>query len=393
MKKSIIPVAAFIAGMAIVPSVFAVDQPDTADDANTYTQWDDLMGCLKGEKAGVSTASTCKLGSDMKGTRNATLEVGGSEGVNITLDLNGHSFEGSYAGGSFFTTGKGSFTITGDGDDMITSIVNVAGEGAFTLAEGVTLKGDQPVLVSTNDKAVNVTIDGTLENTGTGYTIATNGDAKKANVVINGAIKSEKGYGVKQYAGTVALNGANVEAATGLYIEGGKLAVNNSTIAGTGFGQNGAALQVHSTATEKNVESIRIDGSSLSSKDGYAIYVEGDSGHGKTDLGEFILNNVKLIAKDENTFVLAKEHSKENKPGFANYLVDGKNHDALALETIKGSYESPAEQGDDEPTTDAEGDKTENPNTADTIATYITIATVAMLGLGATAFVAKKSNR
>ena len=53
-----------------------------------------------------------------------------------------------------------------------------------------------------------------------------------------------------------------------------------------------------------------------------------------------------------------------------------------------GVDDEPADEGDDK-TDDGET----NPNTADSIATYLTIATVALLGLGATAFVAKKSNR
>ncbi len=72
-------------------------------------------------------------------------------------------------------------------------------------------------------------------------------------------------------------------------------------------------------------------------------------------------------------------------------------HDGeTVLSTAKGSYGTlaacDATAAEDEGEED-EGEKTENPNTADTIATYMTIAAVALLGLGATAFVAKKSNR
>ena len=83
MKKSIIPVAAFIAGMAIVPSVFAVDNnPVVSITKWNGTNTDGLAQCLS-----YSEGDVCKLTGD--------LETNGSGYANInknmTLDLDGHT--------------------------------------------------------------------------------------------------------------------------------------------------------------------------------------------------------------------------------------------------------------------------------------------------------------
>ena len=76
--------------------------------------------------------------------------------------------------------------------------------------------------------------------------------------------------------------------------------------------------------------------------------------------------------------------SSEIAESFPEATYDGEPIDLEAITTAWDSIPESESTPEENP---------ENPNTADAIATYITIAAVALVGLGATAVVAYKSRR
>ncbi len=402
MKKSIIPVAAFIAGMAIVPSVFAEDY----DNYKALTNWAGVVECLQEEGTGYCDASNVNVMaitndvSTVKGTK--TLDLGDK-----TLTVN------SDAAKAAFTVGDGaSLTIkdgTIDSKDTKRAPVVVYGGGRLTI-ENTDIKSVSSAVwfkeATGKDSTITVDDNSTLEAAGNSAVITiTNAanartstiniageldgnkafavDAKNGgnfNLTLSGLVHSDENDAIQLGGGTLILDGATVSAeARGMAavsLWGGTVKVKNcATVAG-----GTAALYV---AESKSIEEIAIINSTLKSIDGSVF-------DGKGEVKNVAISGSYLKAANDDTKV------KGGDIKFLAYDYDGKEHTDVQLSQTDGSYGNPAvncdatvEPGDEE----NKGEEAENPNTADTIATYLTIATVALLGLGATAFVAKKSNR
>lgn len=325
----------------------------------------------------------------------------------MTLDLQGNTltFEEGYSVTSAFDIAENaSLTIT-DGTIIYkgtsgANLVNVAKNGALTIDANIrTVKpivagaASNVVLTAGHTLEGNLTVTGDTDTSTFGAGAATvelNGiidgaysQANDVNATITGSITNANGNAVAAQSGSVTLNGAHLEAtgekgsAVFLSGEDGSLTVKGCSVLSS---TNSAGLYISATA---NVSSVTINNSTLKSTNNSAIL-----GGGKIDT--VIINGSRFEA-EENANV------KSGSTVFTHATYDGTvlGDEENVLQDAKGTYgvdtvacDAPAaDEGEDK------GEEAENPNTADTIATYMTIAAVALLGLGATAFVAKKSNR
>ncbi len=371
MKKSIIPVAAFIAGMAIVPSVFAAPEEQAATQ---YDAVQTLRGCLQT----TEETKTCKLTDDFN--ENDDTFASGDVTINkdVTLDLNGGELK--FKGHSLIINGK--LTIVSDSEALV-SFANVTGdaikvvgdEATVTIGENVTVDSGKALAINSNGE---VTVNGEINGA--------NGIWMSAGkTTVNGLIDTD-GYAVKVSGGDFIAKGATLNAGTGnaLLIESADAPANAITV----------NVSKSTLASEEN-NTIAVDGKEVTAPLDYKA-VFGLSPKNKDDakkygaLKSFVLANVDLSTEGEDKHV----YNNNGKVTFAEWSVDGKTSTEanLAALTAYNTIDDAVVDPTDEPE-DPTDDDAENPNTADTIATYLTIATVALLGLGATAFVAKKSNR
>lgn len=393
MKKSIIPVAAFIAGMAIVPSVFAADNGVDTSIKDIAT----LANCVgKGEQA------TCTYAGDKDLVENASyFDVKKS----VTIDLGGHKLtveKGTAKGGAFQIANGATLTITNGfiegniGDE----IIKVNNGGSLVL--NADLRAAKPIVASEPEKVViNSTVYANSTNAAVVVTGATDTFGKTASVVeingtingtytqsnyvngtINGAVSATNADAVKfNNGGTLTVKGqlTSTGNAGAIYFNGGSkasLIVKCATLTA-----DGAALFI-----DGEVSNLNIENSTLTSKNGSTI-----NGTAASKVATVTIDGSRFVAKSDKKV-------KDGGTNFVKATYDGRElaEDENVLSTATGSYgtlvacDAPAaNEGEEE----GKEDGAENPNTADTIATYLTIAAVALLGLGATAFVAKKSNR
>ena len=393
MKRVIIPVAAFIAGMAIVPSVFAAEGVTKTDIESGGT----LRECL----AATDKNATCVLKDSFTWTPTADGQT-----IDITkamvLDLNGEKL--TIANGAsktpFDIKENGSLTIVnGTIENLSTKKINVSKNGSLTIDANVkssVVAGEASHIVLGAGR----TLEGSLEvNGGTDYTVFGAGaadveinghidgyysQANNVNATINGSI-TFAGDAVKvANKGSLTLNGARINATAGSAVV---LNGNDGNITVKGCSElaaaaaAGAAMYINAGA---DVASLTINNSTLKNTAGSVI-----NGAGKIET--VAINGSRFEAKGETTAVKAGTTTFTHATYDGRVLADDEN----VLQEAKGTYgvdtvacdATAADEGEEK------GEETDNPNTADTIATYLTIATVALLGLGATAFVAKKSNR
>ena len=419
MKKYIIPVAAFIAGMAIVPSVFAEGDPLSAT-VFSVKDADALKTCISGEFAECVLSDDLALNSDVNITRDMVLNLNGH---NITFTSTNFNILGGnvvFKGGTITHENGGSYPL-------VRVIKDAEADSSFTLEEGATLDGGegwalgvygtaQAQAADAGKKLLTVNIYGDLISTGSAFSVEGNtgeGTGIKAPVVnFTGTVTGGDTAAAMYLAGNanVNLNGATVTAGTGIVMRAGNLKINNSTVTATAdnaaagttmsgsFTPSGAALQLEYVDAGPYDAGITVEAnnSSLTSESAAAIYAHGDNASVAKSL---TLNKVQLEGNGDTNGNSPRFYDANNAFGEKNATIDGHKMTTSIINTLNALAAYDTRDAAAEPTNpddlgdDAEGDDAENPNTADTIATYLTIATVALLGLGATAFVAKKSNR
>ena len=398
MKKYIIPVAAFIAGMAIVPSVFAADNGNDT----SIKSLGDLDKCV--ESGEYDTCTYAGNAKDLAFNSDGTIEVK----KDITINLGGQKMDitKSNSNGAFQIADGATLTITNGSIEGLSSYENAVFSVAGSLVLDTDVKAVKPFDTTSPEKIV---INSNVYGLGTGVLLSVDGPASffnttpatveingllssngatayaykqggNVNATIRGSVSQEGGDAVVINAGTVALEGATLNAkASALFLSGeSKATIKCSTITS----KDGAALYINGGA---KIESLIIKSSALTSTNASTI----NGGNA---------SEVKTVTIDGSRFVAKKDAMvKVGGTNFVKATYDGRElaEDENVLTTAKGSYGTLAacDATADEDEGEDKGEEAENPNTADTIATYMTIAAVALLGLGATAFVAKKSNR
>lgn len=396
MKKSIIPVAAFIAGMAIVPSVFAADN-GVDNSIDTIAK---LADCVSEGKQAVCTyagdeADLVANAGYFNVKKDVTIDLGN---MNLTVDKT------IDAAGAFQVADDATLTIVHgsiEADDGLgTPVIKINKGGSLVL--NADLKAKNPIVATEPEKVVvnsavyatgsnaALTVNGADDTFGTTASVVEingtiNGTYTQSNYVngtINGAVSATNADAVKfNNGGTLTVKGqlTSTGNAGAIYFNGGSkasLIVKCATLTA-----DGAALFI-----DGEVSNLNIENSTLTSKNGSTI-----NGTAASKVATVTIDGSRFVAKSDKKV-------KDGGTNFVKATYDGRElaEDENVLSTATGSYgtlvacDAPAaNEGEEE----GKEDGAENPNTADTIATYLTIAAVALLGLGATAFVAKKSNR
>ena len=404
MKKTLLatlPVAAFVAGMAVVPSVFAAGGNDN------ITDWAGLSTCLKDPDQ-----TTCKLGT-FTGVTGATIEVEGTK----TLDLNSQTVTTESAGALFelrendkLTIANGTMKATKPGAGI--RLWGGAAETAAAVSTSLTIESnaiiqDLNLMITNNEPnkynyGSQLDVYGQVLNTGIGNNVIyIDGDVNNTtnapviNIHDGARVESIKGDKIPFYLagyGTTTIGQATVKGVSGVAIKAGVLNLNGANIEATGnynsgepysngVYSTGAAVQIEANASYAGQIDVNINGgTSLTSAQGNAIQAYGNA---QNQVKELALEGENIVLKSaEGRPVLGV--SSEIAESFPEATYDGEPIDLEAITTAWDSIPESESTPEENP---------ENPNTADAIATYITIAAVALVGLGATAVVAYKSRR
>ena len=300
MKKSIITAtaAAFVVGMAILPSVYAADLDEKC---NNVTEFSVLAECIDSAE---ENGGTITLGSDIILNSYQEIDAAGKE---IIIDLGKYTI--TRKTGSTFSLENGDLTIKGNGGKIISE--NGLGNGSFyvfgsgnthlTIEKGVTLSGDSPLVISNNGVNTGIVVDiyGDIINdikpevsSVDTSAIAVHGLVKTGNPKINiyGNVKSNFDAGIYQ-AGDSTINlmpGSSVSGASGIVIKSGDLNINGATVtatgkssdgvsSGSGFTSTGAAIQIDSNSVYAGDINISIEDSSIASENGNSIQAYGDN--------------------------------------------------------------------------------------------------------------------
>ena len=410
MKKSLLatlPVAAFVAGMAVVPSVFA-------DSPSSIANWGELTTCLTSPEE-----TTCTLGD-------AGFAVGGGTTIEVvgtkTLNLNGQTITGNGSNGLFNLNNNTNLTIENGNINAGADAVGIRLKGEnpdatansthLTIAQNVTLTDTMIMLSSGNVKAnygSQVDVYGTLTGNAARWLVQINGNISndKNAPVINihdGAVVS----GGKTTALYLAGNGiTNIDKATvsgpsGIIIKAGELNLNGAQLTATGgyeaanpsdtgAASTGAGIQIESYEPPYQGDiTLNIADSTVSSTNGYAMQEYGKADTTQVQaLKEINLSgNVTLTSADDKpAFYVDAATVGENANSYE-LAINGAKVDNTVLTSAEGTFTIT-----DEPAPETPADTTPNPDTADPIALYATIAAVALIGLGATAVMGKKARR
>lgn len=386
MKKSLIvtlPVAAFVAGMAVVPSVFAADTlPAKCNtDVKDYASFNAAYG--------DEQCTTITLNGDVAVESNTFITIS----KDLTLDLNGFKISRSAPEGNTVisinspanvtiqdSSEEQDGTIEYDGTSSAgpTRAVTVDSNskltvngGNFVGEDGIGLWGDNPVL--------NVAGGKIIAKDGNGIT-GNGANTHNATVSItDGTIESPNGAAIYQpETGNLNVSGGTLSGKVGIVARAGTIDITGGTINASGTGEE----QIGDLADPK----VPL---------GVGVYVNNVSGSYNKGANVSIANatinatneNPVLAYQAENPGeeikVLAGTTFNGTKPteAYLGDLVIGPNNVVMTETDLEKLLEEMANQN------------TENPDTADSIAMYITIAAVALLGLGATTLIAKKARR
>ena len=214
-------------------------------------------------------------------TTASTLKIWDSWG-NVTLDLNGHTYESTAKSGNTFELQENS---------------------NITFKNG-TLKGAAASVVGCPYDNTTLILDGvTVE--ATGYGVATNGSNSKNTVTIkNGSvIKSSNDVGVFfPSGGTLTIENSTIEGKTGVQIYAGSLKISDATITATGDSTgaiggdgsilDGAAVSIVNREGYKGLDTIEITSGTFTAASGIAAIqaygVESSEKTGWTDVGDTV---------------------------------------------------------------------------------------------------------
>ena len=396
MRKTLLatlPVAAFVAGVAVVPSVFALDE--------SYDNWDGLKTCL------ITPDSTCTLKADLE----ADLT---SSGViladNVTLNLGTHTLTINGTTKAIWVDQGHKATITGPGKIQSEEGYGVAVEGniagdptELTIGEGVEINAAKPLGVyyntaGTDQNVSKIQIDGTLTSTSSAA-LDINGKIRQdgPEITITGTLNGVTAGIYQAGSSTITINNGKVSGKSGIVTKAGTLILNNAQVIATGaysegnlayeqggnYALNGAALQIVSQTAEGDGNTttyagdidIQINNSTLTSQNGNAIQAFGQGGE-KSGIA-----SITMSGDTHLTSAAGLPAFSNGVEGFAGVTEDGKVID------LNSNSVWPI------PVPETPADTTPNPDTADPISLYITIAAVALIGLSATAVLAKKARR
>lgn len=331
MKKFIIPMVALTFGLAIAPSVKAVAPTDSCHQP--------------GVDAGKSTCNVESKTYSIVLNGDAALDIEVEQDETFTVDLAGHKLTNySNALAVILVKSGGTFTLQDSSTDKTGSVTTKDGstgnvpiidnKGTFDLQGGTITTQRVNTALIYNDKNANLTISG-------------------------GSLKTSGG------------DGTLANSAWGLTNAG------TTTITGGVFDQQGKVSLI------QNEGSLIIDGGSYTaSEESYSLITNSSNGENPSltiNNGDFQTNLVISSAegaKNENTTITGGTF--KNPSNIVEYLASGLEFDENG--TVVEKKETPSSST--EAQNPKEDTNTKNPNTADNIVLYVTIATLAVISLG-----------
>ena len=378
MKKSLLvtlPVAAFVAGMAVVPSVFA-DEPNCNDISDATA-----LG------AALSQCETINLKAGAQISVEELLNVNAKD---VTLNLNGATVtRTNEEGNSVFNVENQSLTVNGPGKIVYsekgvgpTRAITAGENGTVTVNGGAELVGDNGIAVWGAGAKVYFK-DGTITATENGI----NGNGAESSdstiEISGGTINAGAAVVYMPQSGNLNITGGTQTGYIGVVTRAGTVNITGGTLKATGD------------------EPMQIGDADVEFPGGVAVIVDSqtpgyDTGTPKATIGagatiEAANTEEGAVLAYENAEGAAEEITIEKgatflgaapKAAYLDSMVIGPNNKVMTQAEADKMAEELANQG-----------KTENPDTADSIALYATIAAVALVGLGATAVIAKKARR
>lgn len=246
----------------------------------------------------AKTGNVCKLDNDIEVTE--TLNI--TDGVEVTVDLNGHNIANSEANvDPLFYINNGSLDVTGTGTitapkDTFSLLGNTVVGGAATTAKlkidsEVEVVSDTSNCIYLKGKGAQADVYGNLLSKSTKYaTIQGNGSVSETVDNGNTVINIYEGASVINYnnfaiyhpqSGTLTVNGGIIQGMTGIEMRSGNLIVNGGRIVGeyvptdveangNGSTTNGAGIAVAQHTTENPIN-VTISGGTI---EGYTALYE-----------------------------------------------------------------------------------------------------------------------
>lgn len=424
MKKSLFATLPIVAAMAISPFIAS----SVLASAGPSSDWNGLDTCIKGElnrdpvpENWNRVCGGAGVIDDWNGPINITsgkefeLMIGpkyadqsglailkaSSENAYINVETGATLTLSGVSGGTiisnFANTQKGIITLNGSSDSAHPTTLIIEG--------GIAIEGINPVVINTSTgDNVKIVIKGSLNNTtlipGVVNSALQVPSSASSGVIIEvtGSLSSTVGTGLFQAGSATTTLSGSITGLTGILVKSGTVTLSNATVTATGSyvpgtdlsgtdTPSGAALQINAASpvqrTANNIAVNINDNSKLISQQGNAIQVYGAENAVAPAIA--MTNGVSLV-------------SAAGYPVLGNFLstevpvtVNGTPVDLLSTSV----YPIPTPTAPDatqESSASIDSDEA-NPDTADPIALYLTIAVVALLGLGTTILVAKKTNR
>lgn len=378
MKKSLLatlPVAAFVSGMAVVPSVFADGLPAECSDVDSK---DGLMTALGNSQC---TTINLKQGASIN-------DITGLLTVNrdLTLNLNGGTITRTNpSGNAVIDVTSGTFTLIGDGNIVYSGNGNgptaaiVAEANSTVTVKGGTLTADNGIAAMGANSTVNfeggeiIAAQNAINSSGS---LASESTIK----ISGGTITAGAAVVYMPQTGNLDITGGTQTGYVGVVTRAGVVNITGGTLKATGEG------------------SKQIGDADVEFPGGVAVIVDdktpGYDGDAKATIGA---GATIEATNTEYGAVLAYENT--DNAGDVITIAAGATFNGVAPQTaylgglVVGPNNVVMTEAEAEALNRQEEETTENPNTADPVALYVTIAAVALVGLGATALITSKTRR
>lgn len=358
----------------------------------------------------------------------------------LTINLNNHSISRTdtvleVKGATLNITGKGEIIETApdygaivvrgseNASDTNYTVVNVGKDVKLTGWAGVNIqpinKTDKPYAYG-----VVVKVEGEIDSVkdqsnGTGFGVYVNGyiqHIENAPIITLTSTADIESLGVGVYLGgyaTLNVKGATIigeESAIGakagvITIEDGSVIkatgpdLTPTTSYGNGINPSGAAIQLESNTGYAGKVELNIKGGEITSKNSYAIYEYLDQPKGDTTIEKIAISGGNITAAEgKNVFFVSDSFDKTQKE-----FITGGTFSSDPSDYVNPEYVSTDSNGDfvigkpvtnpvqkPEPTDKNEGFT--NPDTADNILTYISLAVVSVLSISGIVVYKKRFN-
>ena len=374
LKKVIMPLIAFVCGLAIIPNVYAADEKVATNESTLNTAISELK----------STGGTIKINDEI--TAEEIILIKDMEKP-IIIDLNGHKIDRTEGNCVFniensTVTFKDSTKTDGTVEHKTGSSIYASTNSVVTIENGNYVGG----LVVWGDKAKLNIQGGTV--TTDGFAVSGNGaETTDSTINISGGTLTSTGTAAIYHpqTGNLTITGGSITGLVGIVARQGNVKIDGGQIKATG----------DASRTDRIGDAKNADGSYVQLPLGGAIVVDNtESAYEGTAHVDVIKGNFETTGTPITSFgntatdvkVLGGNFNQDVKTMFLGEgLTQDEDGNVVDPDTI-ASTQTPEKQ---EPTKTDKADK--NPATGDNILTFVLLSFVALSGALITAKVVKKA--